>query len=248
MTICNNHSSRAIIFAIPHPTSASIDKTVRLWRTADGSCIRTFSEHSECVRHVAFSPDGTLLASGGNDCTVGIWDVQTRSAIGEPLRGHTVDVTSISFSPDGQFIYSCSRDATIRCWDAHTGSPLGIPLIGHTKGINSLAVSRDGYRIASGSKDRTLRIWNAQAFHWDKDQSWLSCGLQGPHQIPKHIPDDGWIRSSEGKLHLWVPVAHQRAVCRIDELCISKNEDHPCSPRIIWGRLCHGESWVKIHV
>lgn len=50
--------------------SASNDRMVRFWRTSDGSCIRTFTEHRDRVTHVSFSPDGKILSSGADDGTV----------------------------------------------------------------------------------------------------------------------------------------------------------------------------------
>ena len=50
--------------------SASLDKTIRLWRTGDGSLVGTFFEHENGVSHVAFSPDSQTLSSGDGNGTV----------------------------------------------------------------------------------------------------------------------------------------------------------------------------------
>jgi WD40 repeat protein len=107
------------------------------------------------------SPDGTRIASGSIDKTVRLWDAATRQSLGEPLEGHTEEVSSISFSPDGTRIASGSADKTVRLWDAATGQPLGEPLEGHTEGVWSVSFSPDGTRIASGSWDMTVRLWDA---------------------------------------------------------------------------------------
>ena len=110
---------------------------------------------------MAFSPDGTRIASGSDDKTVRVWDAATGQPVGQPLTGHTDAVCSVAFSPDGTRIASGSDDKTVRVWDAATGQPVGQPLTGHTDAVCSVAFSPDGTRIASGSGDKTVRLWDA---------------------------------------------------------------------------------------
>jgi WD40 repeat protein len=57
--------------------SGSGDKTIKLWRVADGRLIDTLEGHSLDIKSVAFSPDGQTLASGSWDQTIKLWRVQT---------------------------------------------------------------------------------------------------------------------------------------------------------------------------
>ncbi|MBI3248830.1 MAG: WD40 repeat domain-containing protein [Deltaproteobacteria bacterium] len=114
--------------------------------------------HANWVRSVAFSPDGTTLASGSSDCTIRLWNVaqgQERTV----LRGHTLWVRSVAFSPDGTTLASGSGDSTIRLWDVASGRVRNV-LQGHTDPVAFVAFSPDGTTLASGGRDHTVRLWD----------------------------------------------------------------------------------------
>jgi WD40 repeat protein len=122
--------------------------------------IATLTGQSLSVNSVAFSPDGTILASGSADHTVRLWNVATRQQIGDPLTGHTDTVASVAFSPDGTTLASGSADHTVRLWNVASHRPIGTPLTGHTDTVASVAFSPDGTTLASGGRDGTVRLWN----------------------------------------------------------------------------------------
>jgi len=80
----------------------------------------TPSGHTDYVRSLAFSPDGTSLVSGSDDKTIKLWDVQTGGVV-KTFHGHTDWVLSVSISADCTTIASGSEDKTIRLWNNQTG-------------------------------------------------------------------------------------------------------------------------------
>jgi WD40 repeat protein len=83
------------------------------------------------VWSVGFSPDGAVLASGGDDGVVRLWRAGDGALLRE-LTGHTGQVRSVAFSPDGAVLASGGADGVVRLWDTATGRLLAtlVPLTG----------------------------------------------------------------------------------------------------------------------
>nr|WP_095856737.1 WD40 repeat domain-containing protein [Streptomyces sp. Ag82_O1-15] len=114
----------------------------------------------------AFTADGRILAVGGEDGTLQLWDTRTghiRKTLAQGAHATdseaTVRVTSIAFSPDGRTLASGSEDRTVRLWDTRTGR-LRRSLAGHAHGVPSVAFSPDGRTLASGDDDGSVRLWD----------------------------------------------------------------------------------------
>jgi WD40 repeat protein len=123
--------------------------------------IRTIRASKGRVECVAFSPDGTLLASGSNDHTVKLWDVQT-GEVKRPLAGHDFIVGAVAFSPDGQTLVSGAWDDTVKLWDVNSGRLK--TTIKTSNGVFAVAVSPDGKLLATGGRsnehpENNLELW-----------------------------------------------------------------------------------------
>jgi hypothetical protein len=117
--------------------------------------------HASGVDLVAFSPDGSRIASASKDQTLRVWDAATGQEV-RTLTGHSGTVQCVAFSPDGTRIASASEDSFVKVWDAATGEEV-LTLKGHANAILGMAFSPDGSRIASASHDGTVRVWDAGA-------------------------------------------------------------------------------------
>ena len=120
--------------------------------------MRTLEGHTGTATSVAFSPDGTTLASGSYDKTIKLWNANTGDRL-RSLVGHADIVLSVAFSPDGTSLVSGFLDTSIKLWNANTGECLRT-LEGHADYVRS-AFSPDGTTLASGSGDKTIKLWNA---------------------------------------------------------------------------------------
>jgi WD40 repeat protein len=124
----------------------------------------TFKGHTNNVFAVAFSRDGTLLASGSTDQTVKVWDVKNVKEL-MTLKGHTFSVRSVAFSPDGKYLATGGHDGVVIIWDLATKKP--VAELSVRDFVQTVVFSPDGKSLITASNgglfDKPyshIRLWD----------------------------------------------------------------------------------------
>ena len=113
---------------------------------------------------VAWSPDGTRLASGGGGSGSGeisIWDIQSGKRLLSWNEPNAI-VDALTWNPTGEVLISGSSDGNLRWWDIQHEKCLVLRQ-GHQGAVQSLRASPDGRRLASCGDDSIIQVWNLQS-------------------------------------------------------------------------------------
>ena len=131
--------------------------------------IGTLRGHHGVLLTMAFSPDGKLLATSGQDSVVKLWQMPAREPDGHmpahpgtelmTLRGHKDHIRQLVFSGDGTQLATASHDGTARLWAIPSGELLAT-FSGHKEFVTATAFSGDARTLATGSYDGTIKLWN----------------------------------------------------------------------------------------
>jgi WD40 repeat protein len=112
---------------------------------------------NETFLSLTFSTDGKLLAAGGTDGAIQLWDFETNS--GTLLEAHRGPVSALAFNPDGKQLASGGWDKSIFLWDIKTHQVLTAPIVKHQGAISRIAFTPDGHWMASSADVGEVAVW-----------------------------------------------------------------------------------------
>ncbi|MCA9892971.1 MAG: hypothetical protein KC615_08300 [Anaerolineae bacterium] len=242
--ICVQVSDTSWCYALTFRADASLlatgaeDGLVRLWQPQDGTLADSIATEIDCIRTIAFSPDGNTLACGGGDHDLYIWDCQR--SVGRWLKGHTETVLTVAFSPDGQILVSGDGDGIIRVWRVEDGICIRT-LQDHQGWVRGLFFL-DENRVVSVGNDRTIKMWHLPEGHLLQTVQGEASGIrrlalqaEGPYlaSANEHPTVHLWKRGSQlqvqslaGTPHSWAralafsPDGHSLAVAHTEDILL----------------------------
>ena len=196
--------------------SGSDDSILRVWRLADGACLRKLTGHAGAVQAVV-DMGGGRVASGEDDDMLRVWDVLSGKQLQQTPAGEGAIFCAASLW--GDRVATGHGSGEIQLWSLGSGGGAAGVLRGHTQPVYTLAVVGGGTAqrlLASGSEDNTARLW-------DVDAGTCPVVLRGHTAPMRCLADLGGGRllsgSDDGSLRVWntatgaclavVPSAHE---------------------------------------
>lgn len=207
--------------------------TAQLWSLSDER-VSKLTKHTGQVWGIAFSIDNSMLATGGSDGTILLWDVATGQHKDTFAQEPWDSVNALAFSPDER-VLAIGHSRGIRLWNYKTGA--SIQTLGHSRqappfvgnrswgSISSLVFSPDGKTVASGSWDHRIRLWDTATGHYKETLvghvgtvTSLAYSQSLPGSVATAAPKETLASlSDDGTVLLWeiIPSVATKAIVRI---------------------------------
>ena len=136
--------------------TGELDGAVQIWGTSDGKLQKSLYGSLTAITSLAFSRAGNMLAAGGGDGTLILFDIATQAP--RVIPGQTARIHTLIFSPDGETLISGSDDLTVR-FIQFANSALRQTIVVNTKSFTTMALSSDGSILATGSLESVTQLW-----------------------------------------------------------------------------------------
>ncbi len=158
--ISNFIADSSTVFDGTKIVSGSSDRTIKIWNSQTGECLKTISGHNRPVLSVAFSGDGNTIASCGAHSIIKLWNVLTGECF-QTIEERACYIIKLKYNLklNSLILASGHTSGIVKLWDINNGKC--IQTLGNFgKPIISMAFSHDGKFIAYGSYDGTVNVWN----------------------------------------------------------------------------------------
>ncbi|KAL6696677.1 WD40-repeat-containing domain protein [Trichoderma pleuroticola] len=207
--------------------AACMSHVICIWDTKAKTLLQMYRSPSLTLLSLAFSPDGTYLATGSLDGNIHLWSTFGRSDIKESAKENEgQQVTEMALSPDGQTLATAHGEGSVHLWNIKDNSRIETKMaFDHERTVQSLMFSpRDGSRLLSASADRTVRICNvatgARTSLFRGHADWV--------RFATWSPDEEYVASAsdDGSIRIW-KLEGQNDVC-LETL-------RPSSSILAWG-------------
>jgi len=182
-------------------------------------------QHAEDITACAFSPDGSLVVTGGEDNYLILWDA-VDFEFSAKLAGHSAEITSCVFSPDGKMIASTSKDGSMKIWNTENAQNESAYEDVFSDSISCCAFSLDGSKVVAGSLDRSLIVYNVSNGDFISEIK----GMDVPVTSCTISPDGNMlaIGDSHSKLSLWDVKNNRQIHCRSETFSVSEEAAINC--------------------
>ncbi|KAJ9593229.1 hypothetical protein L9F63_015228, partial [Diploptera punctata] len=185
---------------------------IKLWNRKDGALLKQWkSVHKGPISCLTLNSEVALLASGGTDSSVRIWDLQYQSCT-HNLRGPQGVISVVKF--DGELVFAAGDDAAIFAWDLTTGQKK-LTLSGHYSRITGLVLLHDTNQLVSCSRDRVIILWDLSTENSIRTIATFEC-LEGLILLPQKFRLPSHKKKIKEGIH--VASAGEKGVIRVWEV------------------------------
>lgn len=208
----------------PDGTRLAVGTDIGVWLydVPDAKETALFTEHPGQVNAIAFSTDGKILASGGDENPViQLWDLDTDTQLSTlTLPEEIQSISTLTFAKDNTMLISLDKFGNITYWDVDTHKKV-LDIVTELSSYDAVAVSKDGSTFATGDRHGTIRLWNATMEHqfegWGdnpQDQDILALAFSSDRKILASGSEDKTVRlwHTEQRLKIATLKGHEASV------------------------------------